>query len=42
MSDNITQSVSLELDDGVQLWVEARSLVSEEDVGIGDVLSLRK
>ncbi|MEM9092537.1 MAG: CU044_2847 family protein [Cyanobacteria bacterium P01_F01_bin.53] len=42
MSDNITQPVSLELEDGTRLWVEARSLGGEEDVGIGDVLKFEE
>ncbi|MEM0980051.1 MAG: CU044_2847 family protein [Cyanobacteria bacterium P01_H01_bin.58] len=42
MSDDPTQPVSLELEDGTQLWVQARSLGGEEDVGIGDAFKFEE
>jgi hypothetical protein len=38
MNDAKTEPVSLELEEGVHLWIEARSLGGEEDVAIGDAL----
>jgi hypothetical protein len=42
LSDPRTEPISLELADGIQLWVEARALGGEEDVGIGDALKFEE